>query len=62
MSSVNVIWNYRLVSNLSFISKMVERVVVKQIVDYLEANELMPVLQSAYRRHHSTETAVLGVL
>ena len=54
--------NYRPVSNLSFVSKLVERVAVKQLVDYLEANELMPKLQSAYRRHHSTEIAVLRVL
>ena len=51
--------NYRPVSNLSFVSKLVERVAVKQLVDYLEAYELMPKLQSAYRKHHSTETAVL---
>jgi len=47
---------------MSFVSKLVERAAVKQLVDYLEANELMPKLQSAYRKHHSTETAVLWVL
>jgi len=52
----------RPLSNLSFVSKLVERAAVKQLVDYLEANELMPKLQSAYRKHHSTETAVLWVL
>ena len=40
-------------------SKLVERAAVRQLVDYLESNGLMPRLQSAYRRHHSTETALL---
>jgi len=50
------------VSNLSSVSKLVERVAAKQLVDYLEANWLMPKLQPAYRRYHSTETAVLQVM
>ena len=54
--------NYRPVSNLTFTSKLVERIVTEQFVQYLNANGLMPRLQSAYRRRHSTETALLRVL
>ena len=63
-SDVHDLKNYRPVSNsnLSFVSKLVERAAVKQLVDYLEVNELIPKLQSAYRKHHSNETAVLWVL
>jgi len=40
--------NYRPVSNLGFASKLVERVVVNQLMDYLTVNDLVPKLQSAY--------------
>jgi len=53
--------NFRPVSNLSFISKVVERVVTSQLHQYLAANDLLPRFQSAYRTYHSTETAMQRV-
>ena len=53
--------NYRPVSNLQFISKLVERVAVEQLVDHVNRNNLMEVNQSAYRELHSTETALVKV-
>ena len=52
----------RPVSNLSFLSKTIERIVAKQLNDYLVSASLLPPLQSAYRRYHSTETALLRVM
>jgi len=53
--------NYRPVSNLSFLSKLIERAVATQLNDYLVTNDLPPRHQSAYRKGHSTETAMLRV-
>jgi hypothetical protein len=52
----------RPISNLSILSKLLERVVARQLNNYLHKSGLMPRLQSAYRRHHSTETTMLNVL
>ncbi len=53
--------NYRRVSNLAFLDKLIERIVALQIVDHLQANNLMDMFQSAYRKYHSLEIAVLRV-
>ena len=54
--------SYRLISNLSVLSKLLERLVAQQLIDYLRGAGLLPDLQSAYRAFHSTETAVLKMM
>jgi len=53
--------SFRPVSNLPFLSKILERVVQARLQAFLESNWLMPKTQSAYRKYHSTETAVTRV-
>jgi len=56
-----ILKNFRPVSNLSFISKLIERVVAKRFSDHLASNGLNEIYQSAYKESHSTETALLKV-
>ncbi len=53
--------NYRPVSNLAFISKLIEKAVASQLIEHLKMNNLYDKFQSAYRMFYSTETALLRV-
>jgi len=46
---------------LSFLSKLLERVVQRRLQTFLDSNGLMTKTQSAYRRFHSTETAAINI-
>ena len=53
--------NFRPVSNLKFLSKLVEKSVFARLNNYLTVNVLHERLQSAHKAHHSTETALLTI-
>ena len=50
----NILKNYRPVSTLSFISKLIEKVVAKQENEFISLEGLLNVNQSAYKSSHST--------
>ena len=45
--------------NLAFLSKITEKAAALQISDHVSSNQMFPEFQSAYRKSHSTETALL---
>ena len=53
--------NYRPVSTLPHLFRLIEKVVALRLSDHLDSHNLNEPFQSAYRRLHSTETALLRV-
>ena len=50
--------SYRPISNLTYLSKIIEKVVHQQITDYISSNKMFSYFQSGYRKFHGCETAV----
>ncbi len=57
----NQLKNYRPVSNIRFLGKLIEKVVSSQLTSYIDNNQLAEPLQSAYKAKHGTETALVRV-
>jgi hypothetical protein len=53
--------SYRPISNLNFISKVLERVIHNRLNSHLITFPSLSPFQSAYRKYHSTETALLKI-
>ena len=53
--------NFQPVSNLQFTFKLTEKAVAVQLQEHMRVNGMFPEFQSAYRQHHSTDTALLKV-
>ena len=53
--------NYRPISNLSFLSKILEKIVAKRLNAHIEEQLLSNHVQSAYKRFHIIETALLKI-
>ena len=57
----DVLSNYRPVSNLSYLSKLIERIVASRLKAHMSEHGLFDADQSGYRQFHSTETVLLKV-
>ena len=53
--------NYRPVSNLQFLSKVIESAVIEQYLEHLDSHNLNDKKQSAYKKFHSTETLLTKI-
>jgi hypothetical protein len=61
LKSLTQLSSYLPVSNLSYLSKLIETAACKQLCKHIDSNNLWHSNQSAYRPYHSVETALLSV-
>ena len=54
--------NYRPMSNLNFLSKVLEKLVLSQFMSHCNDHDLLPEHQSAYRPHHSCEIVLIKIM
>ena len=62
-SSMNheVLKHFRSMSNLSFLSKVIEKVISAQLIYHLHMHDLLALMQSACRAAHSSKTAMCKI-
>ncbi len=56
-----ILKHFRPISNLAYVSKLMEMVVHDQVTVYMDENHLHELFQSAYKNFHSTETAMVRI-
>ena len=57
----DVFKNYRPISNLAFLSKILERIVSVRLNSHTDSHPRSEIFQSSYKKYHSTETALLRI-
>ena len=53
--------HFRPVSNLAYLSKLLERLAASRLLNHMWINKLHELYQSSYKRFHSTETALIKI-
>ncbi|CAK1548294.1 unnamed protein product [Leptosia nina] len=61
-SNPSEVKDLRPISLLSCLSKVLEKIVSNQLTEFVEANSILPAVQSGFRKKRSTTTALLSVL
>ena len=57
-----ILKNYRRISKLAFISKLIERCVAIRLDQHMDVNNLESDNQYGYKKGHSTETLLINVV